>query len=85
MPTLTHITTKPNPSSGPRNRSVNATSKAAVSLSSDFGSLGQELPNRRGNWARHSDAPGGRRTIDWPRTMPALFCRVAAAFSVLLI
>jgi hypothetical protein len=30
-------TTKPSPSSGPRKRSVNAVSKAAVSLSSDSG------------------------------------------------
>ncbi|MGY4327357.1 hypothetical protein ACVWWG_001774 [Bradyrhizobium sp. LB7.2] len=35
MPTSTPTTTKPSPSSGPRKRSVNAVSKAAVSLSSD--------------------------------------------------
>src|SRR6478672_4106012 len=39
MPTSKHITTKLNPSSGPRKRSVNADSKAAVSLSSDSGYL----------------------------------------------
>ena len=37
MPTSTHTTTKPSPSSGPRKRSANAVSKAAVSLSSDSG------------------------------------------------
>ncbi|MHC2806820.1 transposase [Bradyrhizobium diazoefficiens] len=37
MPTSTHTTTEPSPSSGPRKRSVNAVSKAAVSLSSDSG------------------------------------------------
>jgi DNA invertase Pin-like site-specific DNA recombinase len=37
MPTSTPTTTKPSPSSGPRKRSVNAVSKAAVSLSSDSG------------------------------------------------
>ena len=37
MPTSTRTTTKPSPSSGPRKRSVNADSKAAVSLSSDSG------------------------------------------------
>src|SRR6266705_379216 len=37
MPTSTRTTTKPSPSSGPRKRSVNAASKAAVSLSSDSG------------------------------------------------
>ena len=37
MPTSTPTTTKPSPSSGPRKRSVNAVSKAAVSLSSNSG------------------------------------------------
>ena len=37
MPTSTRTTTKPSPSSGPRKRSVNAASKAAVSLSYDSG------------------------------------------------
>src|SRR3979409_1558198 len=37
MPTLKHITTKLSPSSGPRKRSVNVASKAAVSLSYDSG------------------------------------------------
>ncbi len=37
MPTSTPTTTKPSPLSGPRKRSVNALSKAAVSLSSDSG------------------------------------------------
>src|SRR5256885_9321306 len=37
MPTSTRTTTKPSPSSGPRKRSGNAVSKAAVSLSSDSG------------------------------------------------
>ena len=37
MPTSTRTTTKPSPSSGPSKRSVNAVSKAAVSLSSDSG------------------------------------------------
>src|SRR5277367_4452804 len=37
MPTSTRTTTKPSPSSGPRKRSVNDASKAAVSLSSDSG------------------------------------------------
>ncbi|WP_461326148.1 NADH-quinone oxidoreductase subunit K [Bradyrhizobium diazoefficiens] len=40
MPTSTHTTTEPSPSSGPRKRSVNAVSKAAVSLSSDSGCYG---------------------------------------------
>ena len=35
MPTSTHTTTEPNPSSGPRKKCVNAASKADVSLSSD--------------------------------------------------
>ncbi|ABE64841.1 hypothetical protein Nham_4638 (plasmid) [Nitrobacter hamburgensis X14] len=37
MPTSTRTTTKPSPSSGPRKRSVNVASKAAVSLSYDSG------------------------------------------------
>jgi transposase len=37
MPTSKHITTKLNPSPGPRKRSANAASKAAVSLSYDSG------------------------------------------------
>ena len=37
MPTLTHTTTRLSPLSGPGKRSVNAASKAAVSLSSDSG------------------------------------------------
>src|SRR6266700_2022906 len=37
MPTSARTTTKLNPSSGPRKKSVNAASKAAVSLSSDSG------------------------------------------------
>jgi transposase len=37
MPTLTHTTTRLSPLSGPRKRSVDAASKAAVSLSSDSG------------------------------------------------
>jgi acyl-CoA reductase-like NAD-dependent aldehyde dehydrogenase len=45
MPTSTHITTKPSLSSGPRKRSVNAGSKAAVSLSSDSGYNADRLAN----------------------------------------
>jgi len=37
MPTSKHITTKLNPSSGPRKKSDNDASKAAVSLSYDSG------------------------------------------------